>query len=93
MMTEDEAKQKWCPFARVSAVQENSVTPSFNRAATKEADTMTPAASKCIGSACMAWRWSLTQPPGTGFDAYGRPNPRQPDIRGFCGLAGTPNQE
>ena len=42
MMTEDEAKTKWCPFSDVA-----DATP---------AQAIVPA-TRCIGSACMAWRW------------------------------------
>ena len=76
-MTEEEAKTKWCPFARVEhAVMMHGVTVgySFNRG---EADQAPYGA--CISSACMAWRWR--KPP------YNN-EPKGGD--GYCGLAGKP---
>ena len=59
-MTEEEAKTKWCPFAR------NGGEAGCNRLQSTE----------CLGSACMAWRWSEEF-----ADA---------DTEGYCGLAGKP---
>lgn len=92
MHTEDEAKTKWCPFARVTtgarkagAVNLMGGAATFNRVAYPEGDGMacdqTPM-TKCLGSACMAWRSGI-------FDhqrnlALGD---RTPNV-GYCGLAG-----
>ena len=40
MLTEDEAKTQWCPFANTRLVKASD-----------------PASDRCIGSACMAFRW------------------------------------
>lgn len=89
-MTEDEAKTKWCPFARTvmsndpSLLEYPSSQPVGNRVlgpAGKEAF------AKCMASECMAWRW---------IDTHVQ-NPAHPDgdlIRstrsyGTCGLAGS----
>lgn len=65
-MTEDEARTKWCPFARVAMDYHegpNRFIVGFNR------DMLGPESydpddqnfsyepTRCIGSACMAWRW------------------------------------
>lgn len=55
-MTEEEAKQKWCPFARVIDVidegQQSAVGAAVNRFSPHEP------ATPCLGSGCMAWRLS-----------------------------------
>lgn len=52
-MTEDEAKTKWCPFARVGS--ENTGLGSINRDMQVGAKL---SQAECVGSACMAWRRS-----------------------------------
>lgn len=92
-MTEEEAKKKWCPFARAQQFQSvHNVSsaigepvadnPAVNR------DTMNV---NCIGSACMAWRVSEM----AYFDRWGRPVKatdnaavKEKDLGGICGLAG-----
>lgn len=62
VMTEEEAKGKWCPFARAMiarAITENKV-PRFIAMASAnrdEGDEASPLYSPCIASSCMAWRW------------------------------------
>ena len=52
--TEDGAAEKWCPFSRATYV-----TGTFNRAVFGKGDTSASKSSvSCIGSECMAWRWS-----------------------------------
>lgn len=55
-MTEDEAKTKWCPFARAGSGQ--SGLGSMNRDAFPgdHAKGLIEQHSRCIASACMAWR-------------------------------------
>lgn len=67
-MTEREAQQRWCPMTQVIARSDVAGLTATGRDGTQN----------CIGSACMAWRWSadtLT---------------RKSDDAGFCGLAGKP---
>lgn len=94
-MTEDEAKTKWCPFAR-SAPSRGAVI--YNRDGAGNPYVL------CIGSACMAWRplhdmatettRSSQRPagegwmPGSGYDDWTRTT--RVDLGGFCGLAGRP---
>jgi len=66
-MTEDEAKTKWCPFARLAELD------GANRGSVSGHDM--PLA-KCIGTACMAWRWRII------------PSKQDPHEAGYCGLAG-----
>ena len=49
MLTEEEAKAKWCPFTNGSAVAKERIEVPGD---------LTTANSRCIASACMAWRWA-----------------------------------
>lgn len=51
MLTEKEAKDKWCPFTRVSDTDESQ--GPYNRF---ETESPWGLGVVCIGSACMAWR-------------------------------------
>lgn len=78
MMTEGEAKTKWCPYVRGPDVA--GLGPvAANR--TFEGEPRNGA--RCIASGCMAWRWEGGGPPD--------PNWSDPDkARGYCGNAGRP---
>lgn len=60
MLTEAEAKTKWCPMVRVAVTErDGSDAPPvvFNRTAIRNTSEYgTPHAAMCIGSACMMWR-------------------------------------
>lgn len=58
-MTEEEAKTKWCPFARIPFYA-TSGTLTVNR------DRSGSVAARCVGSECMAWR-QLVEALNTGF--------------------------
>jgi len=75
-VTEDEAKTKWCPFARVGTSAYTGY-PAVNRDV--EGGARTEEASRCVGSACMAWRLQNR-------DSAGFPIPSE--RAGYCGLAG-----
>lgn len=87
-MTEEEAKGKWCPFARMitGTIDEKgrSEHPSNATAYNRIVDGgrwSFSAGGGCIGSACMAWR--KNRDPDrirAGISEYG----------GHCGLAGEP---
>lgn len=74
-MTEDQAKQKWCPFVR----QAEHGGGSWNRASWPDGDILNLDHSKglyacnCIASLCMAWRFQYISKDS-----------------GYCGLAGEP---
>lgn len=72
-MTEDEAKTKICcgPLHQ----------PEFQKIG--EVSISTPMLRNCLGSQCMAWRWT----PQT--DPLGRPTYVR-ETEGYCGLAGSP---
>lgn len=95
-MTEDEAKQKWCPFVRVTTVFDSGVgrpLPAFNRMVTITKDGASnkvelPVVAVCVGSSCMAWRWqTLTVWPD---DPAKQPTAHEDETDGYCGLAGRP---
>lgn len=97
MITEKEAKTKWCPFARVHQV-DNVASTAINRKvdptqrydATGNVRPALMGAARCVGSECMAWRWQA----GT-FEEYGKLKTREDsgyivEAKGYCGLAGKP---
>lgn len=61
-MNEDEAKTKWCPFARNQ--------PAINRGGM---DFLHDCDPRCIGSECMAWRWNKDNRQEVGHDEIGAP--------------------
>ena len=94
-MTEEEAKTKWCPYARgIAAVigsdgTQDVLTPPHNRVGIKgTAEVRLTPMHMCIGSACMAWRWDDWE-----FFSEGKMKAIEADPslqEGFCGLAGGP---
>ncbi len=71
-MTEDEARTKWCPFARI-ADGEPGEAVSVNR---PEPYGTVP---HCLASVCMAWRWHMLS---------GVTSAPVQSNEGYCGLAG-----
>ena len=71
-MTEEEAKTKPC------------IAPCPYNVGAAEKQTDSTIIYRCIGSACMAGRWS------SGFPLPDDPPEISSRYRGFCGLAGTP---
>jgi hypothetical protein len=55
ILTESEARAKWCPFARVMDCGKQTAVTSVNRGHDMGEWTM------CIGARCMAWRQALPQ--------------------------------
>ena len=58
MKTEKDAREKWCPFARVIGLSRemDQLSPPSNRIAEHSGFTVT-AGSLCLASQCMAWDW------------------------------------
>lgn len=83
-MTEDEAKQRMCCGPQVVAMAIVITAPT----GTVE---VLPDAGRCIGSACMAWRWRIEEFEAAQehFDLCAPPGSTGPVIEGFCGLAGA----
>lgn len=84
--TEEEAKTKWCPFARV-AVGFHGLFAVGNRfsdsmGGTPEVKTAALERARCLGSECMAWtvyeRATYSLGEGAKFEPTGR---------GYCGMA------
>lgn len=76
LTTEKQAREKWCPFTRVSLYHRSTNANRMVRygEGTQSEDFLAfQTATNCIGSECMAWRWSRT-------------------LRelGHCGLVGKP---
>jgi hypothetical protein len=79
-MTEEEAKQKWCPFAKPGQTLPDLCGEiRGNREMTGAADP----GALCLGSDCMAWRWSSWT---TDIDG------ERIGLTGYCGLV-QPNKE
>lgn len=55
-MTEDEAENNWCPMARVRRSGTDEAAANRVQWNPEEWEVMT--AARCIGSCCMAWRWT-----------------------------------
>jgi hypothetical protein len=76
MMTEKEARTKWCPLARgADRFSAGSVDGyvTQNRLTNGSPDE----SCHCIGSACMAWRWGPERPFGT-VNNRGEPSEEEP---------------
>ena len=103
MLTEEEAKTKWCPFARYSS-KEEGWKRGINRWVGDDSQ-FNPVPAQCIASECMAWRWNNAalslvegeEPEGSGWEKSGKPfgfvpggqtSQRWIRRQGYCGLAG-----
>lgn len=94
-MTEDEAKKKWCPHARIKGSNRAYEVGEGGVAVLVDGRPL------CIASACMAWRWIDAPVEGRegsqeAVQIGSRVHvERVPAIKavvgdGFCGLAGAP---
>ncbi len=71
--TEDEARGKWCPMARVAVMSDNPERGAHNRLIDDEKKL--EGRAHCIASDCMAWRWhNANAEEEIGYcGAFGRP--------------------
>jgi hypothetical protein len=99
LITEQEAKQKWCPHAVASHTDPRR---GFREGLSIRPDGM---GHECIASACMAWRWqrdvayrayNAGPPPGKGWEKTGHTIHEGETVewalstgKGRCGLAGV----
>ena len=92
-LSEEQAKKKWCPFAREATLIQNRsnndavpVEPVANRWQVKNKGKVENLATKCLASSCMAWREvaNTTKKNNLGIDEI-HPG------GGYCGLAGRPD--
>ena len=74
ILTEKEAKTRWCPEARMLP---NAPGYGAGNRFAEDPHPIFMAETRCIGSACMAWRWLAES---RGFSS----------TRGYCGKAGEP---
>ena len=96
-MTEEEAKTKWCPHARAQNGNETTAINRYRNGIDPEC--------LCVGSACMAWRWTERRGDGPVEETMESPPPDRPvgmrwyrgtdrwglfPLWGYCGLAGKP---
>lgn len=84
MKTEKEARECWCPFARVSieGIADDQLYFAGNRMMDADGNvSIVVGATKCIASDCMAWWWEFQSSHNKGAEFTDQ-------ARGCCGLAG-----
>lgn len=59
MVTEEEAKKKWCPMVRCAGIDDDD--EAVRGAGNCDVLSRNPEDCRCIASDCMAWRWSGPQ--------------------------------
>ena len=77
LLTEEEARTKWCPHVR-DLNDESSGNTAYNFS-TKEGRN--PEFARCIASDCTQWRWHCS-PENVDVPEYGQ------KPTGYCGLSG-----
>jgi hypothetical protein len=96
IVTESEARKKWCPFARVllPVNQAGNRISTFHLQLAKKSDPrdheyylQQEADCNCLGSRCMAWRWAGYRKVRSGVV------PQQDEAHGYCGLSGNPTAD
>jgi hypothetical protein len=94
LMTEQEARTKWCPKAVASNQQESPVAVNRGDGGRPDRDCL------CITTGCMAWRWRSKNAivfadwHDAAGNLRGEPRERQnfegDEPRGYCGAFGRP---
>ena len=89
MHTEDEARTKWCPHARIGS--DSTGLGCLNRDFAKGP----PDAALCIASECMAWRFEPVEAWEARYEQWedaadigGVNRGPEPKPLGYCGLSG-----
>lgn len=97
-MTEEEAKQKWCPAYNRGIYYRNGYPAGSERFDNRPGNYSPPAEplpraedGSCIGQRCMAWRWTYGVPGSVTVQAGQVVAPLE-RTGGYCGLAGRPNE-
>lgn len=85
-LTEEEARKKWCPMARVSINAEHFHGGNRFEPISDVPNSRLAGMTNCIASDCMMWRTAA--PTRTAADFRQSIPPL-----GFCGLAGPPEVE
>lgn len=102
--TEDEAKAKWCPFARGSELERHDDRQAHGRhdvptnhvvvRPLSRLPISVPEPLRCIASQCMAWRWYPAPRQDTVTIVLhvdgSATSDQMPATHGGCGLAGKP---
>lgn len=78
IVTEEDAKTKWCPFTRVALVTSPNRTASMGTGGYADITKET----RCLASGCMMWRWIV--PP---YDNLRTLPPTHVPGTGYCGLS------
>jgi len=91
LVTEEEAKTKWCPFARVATIEGGrkyiAPPPVYNRVVFDGVELSADLKSACcVASTCMAWRTEMIG--GFTHMETGETHGEAPSGKGYCGLAG-----
>lgn len=84
MLTEEEARKKWCPMTRALSGEKSAEGETLANIRSRPANMINVSNGPngqinigvCIASACMAWRWSVT------------PSGMLDRGRGYCGAFG-----
>ena len=90
MLTETEAKQRWCPMVRMAEEEGSGFAGTWNRT-WRSRPIPNPDECRCIASDCAMWRWTDDSAwEGDGLERTAEESDGKWVRRGYCGLAGKP---